>query len=406
MKAMKLIRWAAMGLSVLLAVSSSAAATSPWEQPAAALAEQIAGILGPGQAHLSIRNVSRISSEDVPAIRKLLEQDLKMHGVTVSDDESANSIRVTLSENARARLWVAEVVEGSVTQVAMVQLSPDGEQRAQAVGGLTLRTERVLTSREPVLAALETANGLVVLETEQIVFETRGPDGWHEQSRVSIGQRRPLPRDPKGVLIPDGGAQFEAWLAGTQCRGSYDPAPSQGQWMVSCYASDDPWPLTQSDQTAVPVKAFFNGARNYFTGVITPSVGADPPPFYSTAWIPRASGGTALVVGGIDGKVLTIENGVLKPIAGTRDWGSDFAAIHSGCGTGTQIVASSSGEAAVDSLLAYEFPALEAIPVSAPLDVRGTVVALWPAPDGKTVLAATRGAENQYEVDRVSALCN
>jgi hypothetical protein len=48
MKAMKLIRWAAMGLSVLLAVSSSAAATSPWEQPAAALAEQIAGILGPG----------------------------------------------------------------------------------------------------------------------------------------------------------------------------------------------------------------------------------------------------------------------------------------------------------------------------------------------------------------------
>jgi hypothetical protein len=132
----------------------------------------------------------------------------------------------------------------------------------------------------------------------------------------------------------------------------------------------------------------------------------DPPAFYAAAWIPRAASGAALIVGGIDGKVLMIENGTLKPIAGTRDWGSDFAVIHSGCGTGAQIIASSSGEAAVDSLRAYELPALEALPVSAPLDVRGTIMALWPASDGKTVLAVVHGAANQYEVDRVSALCN
>jgi hypothetical protein len=206
--------------------------------------------------------------------------------------------------------------------------------------------------------------------------------------------------------MPEGGAQFEAWLAGTQCKGSYEPAPLPGQWTVSCYASDDPWPLPQSEPITVPVKGFFNGARNYFTGVITPSVGVDLPAFYAAAWIPRGAGGAALVVGGIDGKVLMIENGAAKQVAGTRDWGSDFAVIHSGCGAGSQIIASSSGEAAVDSLRAYEFPALEAIPVGAPLDVRGTVMALWPAPDGKTLLAAVRGAEDQYEVDRVSASCN
>jgi hypothetical protein len=403
---MKLIRWAAMGLSVLMAMRTSAAGSSPWEQPAAALTDQIAAILGPGQAHLTIRNLSRISNEDVAAIRKLLEQDLRARGVVVADVESANSIRVTLSENKRERIWVAEVVEGNVTQVAMVQLSPDGDQRAQAAGGLTLRTEKVLTLREPVLAALETANGLVVLEPEQIIFETRGPDGWHEQSRTGIGQKRPLARDPRGVLLSEGGAGFEAWLAGTECKGSYDPASSQNQWTVSCYASDDPWPLPQSEQAAVAVKAFFNGARNYFTGVVTPSVGVDPPAFYAAEWIPRAASGVALVVGGIDGKVLMIENGVLKPVAGTRDWGSDFALMHSGCGTGVQIVASSSGEAAADSLRAYELPALEAFPVSAPLDVRGAIMALWPASDGKTVLAVVHGAANQYEVDRVSALCN
>jgi len=406
MKTMKLFRWAAMGLGMLLAMRGSALATSTWEQPAGALAEQIAAILGSGQAHLTIRNLSRIPNDDVPAIRKLLAQDLKEHGVTVSDDESANSIRVTLSENARERLWVAEVIEGSVTQVAMVRLDSDGAQHAQTAGGLTLHTETILRLNEPVLAVLEIANGMVVLEPEQIVFETRVPNGWREQSRTGIGQKQPLPRDPKGILVPEGGTAFEAWLAGTQCRGSYDPAQSPGQGTVSCYASDDPWPLLQSEQAAVPAKAFFNSARNYFTGVITPSVDEDPRAFYAAAWIPRAVGGAALVVGGIDGKVLMIESGISKPIAGTRDWGSDFAVIHSGCGAGAQIIASGSGEAAADSLRAYELPALEAVPVSVPLEVGGTVMGIWSAPDGKSVFATVRRADDQYEVDRVTALCN
>jgi len=41
-------------------------------------------------------------------------------------------------------------------------------------------------------------------------------------------------------------------------------------------------------------------------------------------------------------------------VNGTRDWGSDLALISSGCGTGTQIVVSGSGEQASDSLRAYE----------------------------------------------------
>jgi len=93
-------------------------------------------------------------------------------------------------------------------------------------------------------------------------------------------------------------------------------------------------------------------------------------------------------------------------VTGTRDWGSDFAVLHSGCGAGVQVIASSSGEAANDSLRAYELPALEAVPASEPLAMDGTVTALWTAPDGKSVLAMVRNAANEYEVDRVTALCN
>jgi hypothetical protein len=153
------------------------------------------------------------------------------------------------------------------------------------------------------------------------------------------------------------------------------------------------------------LKAFYNSARNYFTGVVTPSLGVDFPWFYSAAFVPRADG-VALLIDGIDRKVLFFTNGALKSVSGTRDWGSDFATLNTGCGAGTQIVASGSGEAATDSLRAYELPGQEAIPASAPLAMDGTVTALWTAPDEKSIFAVVRSAANKYEVDRVTASCN
>jgi hypothetical protein len=51
-------------------------------------------------------------------------------------------------------------------------------------------------------------------------------------------------------------------------------------------------------------------------------------------------------------------------------------------------------------------PAFEAVPASEPLQLSGTIMALSTAADGKSVLAIVRNGANQFEVDRVSALCN
>ena len=400
-KAMRLICWAVLGLTAWMAVRcANAQKPGPWDQPAAALAEKIAEILGPGQARMTLRNISSISATETPAIRKLLEDDLRARGVTPAGDEGANVVRVTLSESARERVWVAEVIEGNVTHVAIVELAASSAQHALSAGGLTLRKQTVLALHDPVLAALETANGWVVLEPEQIVMFTRAPDGWHEFKKIDIGEKQARPRDPRGVLTLDpNGTGFHAWVAGAQCVGSMG-----GDWMVSCAAGDDPWPLASTPSSTL--SAFYNPARNFFTGIVTPALNVELPRFYAIASMPRAAGGTALVVGGIDGKVQLLENGAAKPIAGTRDWGSDFAALNSGCGAGVQMLVSGSGSAAVDSLRAYELPALEAVPVSAPLDVGGSVMALAAAPDQKSAIAIVRNATGEYEVDRVSALCN
>lgn len=425
---MRLLGLVAGLTSMLLGLAASAApAPSQWEQPTASLAEEIGFILGPGQARLTIRNQSSISLDQIPAIRKLLEQDLKTHGVLASGAESASTIRVTLSENARERLWVAEIIQGNETRVAMVHVELARSQEILAQTGVTLRSQTVIATKDRILAAADLAGSLVVVEPEEIAVFGHASDGWKELKRTPIRQHRPLARDPRAVVFPvSDGRGFLAWLSGAFCSGASASGQVENIWEIHCHEGDDPWPIAagsagqleldskgasaaQENMAVAPIRAFYNSSRNYFTGVLSPSEGVDLPPFYSADVIPRNSSGgglAALLFNGIDGKVQTVDNGALKPVSGTRDWGSDFAALHSGCGAGTQIVASGSGEALRDSLRAYELPAQEAIPASAPLAMEGTVTALWPAADGKSVYAVVRNAKDEYEVDRVTALCN
>lgn len=409
-------------------------APGEWEQPAAALAEQIAELMGPGQARLAIRDQSSVPVDEIPAIRRLLEQGLKTRGVTASGAESANLIRVTLSESATERVWVAEVVQGSETRVTMVRMGLERAEGASDAERLRLRKEKYLGSFEldrlpcfpdtkpPLLGVVETRRGLAVLKEGCLLALDRYPDGFGDgKGFYHLEANQALTRDSRGILtVAADGDGFLAYFPGTACAGSYTPSnehdPPPGEsWSLRCHPSDDPWPIAQIPEAtgaadgvahgATVIKAFYNAARNYFTGVVTPSVGADLPPFYSAAVLPRPAG-AALLIGGIDGKVQMAENGALKTVSGTRDWGSDFAVLHSGCGAGDQVIASGSGEAVSDSLRAYELPALEALPASAPLAMDGTVTALWTAPDGKSVLANVRHADGENEVDRVTALCD
>ncbi len=396
------------------------AASSPnqWQAPAGALAEQIAGVLGPGQATLIVRNLSSIADSDIPIIRTSLEQNLKAHGIAAASGETANLIRITLSQNDRERLWVAEIIQGNETRVVMVSAGSAGSQTRTTADYMTLRRERLPILRsgtfpdDPVLGALENQYSLLILRPYGIEILAFGEGGWLPQKTISIDDRRQSSRDPHGFLIPGSDRDsFTAFIGSSECSGIYTPAATAAHpadnWTIHCHASDEPWPIVQHNDPANPVniKAFYNAVRNYFTGVVTPSLGVDLPPFYSAALLSRPNG-PALLIGGIDGKVQVVDNGALKPVSGTRDWGSDFAVLKSGCGSGAQVIASGSGEAASDSLRAYELPAQEAIPASAPLAMNGSVTALWTAPDGKSLLAAVRQLSGDYEVDRVTALCD
>src|ERR1700676_1303148 len=189
-------------LAVFAALSAEGAAVnSSWDQPAAPLADQIAAPLGPCQAHLPLRNLSSISNDEIPAIRRILEQDLRTHGITSSSDESANLLRITFSEDTRERLWVAEIVEGNETRVVMVHVDLAHQLAPQSTSGITIHKQLILTSHEPILAVLETPTNLVTLEPEDIRVYAHTSPGWAPVTSFPVALKRSLTRDPRGLLI-------------------------------------------------------------------------------------------------------------------------------------------------------------------------------------------------------------
>ncbi|HLJ76119.1 MAG TPA: hypothetical protein VKT75_01835, partial [Acidobacteriaceae bacterium] len=157
--------------ALLVAAVPVRAAT--FDAPTADLARQVAALAGPGPARLVILNNSTLPTAQIPAIRQALERDLRSQGVLAGSAESATLIRVTLSQNLRGGLWVAEVREGTEVRVAMVQVNLDAPLSGGAGPMLTLRRTMLLTEADPIVdAAVFTLPGqqrLVVLEPERIL---------------------------------------------------------------------------------------------------------------------------------------------------------------------------------------------------------------------------------------------
>jgi len=418
----RLISSALAGFAVLCV--GAAAPPGPWDRPAAELARRIADVLGPGSAQLTWANLSQIPSDAVPAIRRAVENDLAADGVSLTGSDSANTLRITLSQDSRGGLWVAEIQLGTETRVAMVRADIKPAAQAPTAQKITLKRNTIARasdlkwklspSREQafpqILASAAVDGRLIVLTPFRIAVFSESEGEWSEVDGAELGLASAATRDPRGIVIPSAEG-FHAWAPGVSCAGvAPQTADAGARWSIQCHPSDDPWAIAQTAQDAW-LKAFYNGATNYFTGVVTPAAPVDLPAFYTAGVLPGRSTGTALLIGGIDGKVSLAEAGELKPVAGTRDWGSDFAVVSPGCGAPAEVLVPSSGEAPSDSLRAFEIAGQEASPVSEPLDLGGTAMALWPAPDGKSALAIVRvplegGRRFEYEVDRVTATCD
>jgi len=395
--------WLVSSACALIGSAQQVQHPTKWDSPTADLAKQIAALNGPGTITLVITNRSAIPADDVPAIRRALERELRSSGNVVRERDADCDVRVTLSQNLQGYLWVAEVREGATTKVAMLTLPGAALSGATPSGpiAVALRTSLIHAQAEPILdlTVVGTAPDahMIVLEPERIRAYAPSGGSWQLVQTHDLPSHAPLPRDLRGRIVPATDHLFDAYLPGAVCTGT--KTGESWSMAVTCSNSDDPWPLGSQ-------KSFYNPAKNFFTGVVVPGFGLKLPPFYSAAELVR-TGSTAFVFADVNGAVHLVESGSHKVLIGAQDWGSDIASVRSECGSGAQVLVSAAGWPLQDSLRAYEIQGREATAVSAPSTFNGTITAMWPDSDRMSAVVIVRKPqESGYEAYRVSVICS
>jgi hypothetical protein len=341
----------------------------------------------------------------------------------------ATAVKISLSENSTFYVWVAEIRPGAGDPVVVMVSAPRSE---IAMAGhesvpLSLRKIPLWTQENPILdvAVLEenaTPTRMAVLEAEKVAIYRLLAGKWQQEQALGIVHARPWPRDLRGRLVPARDHVLDVYLPGVACRGAGSPVA------LSCRESDDPWPLVPAalsggsfsvfpssnfpgpESTAVniaPVGAFYAPMRNFFTGVLTPGVGkfTTVPKFYSAALLPRDKY-LLWLFAATDGHVHVVD-GVSDQVA-RFDWGSDLASVKTSCGSGWQLLATSSQEANGDWVRAFEFPDRDPVAVSGAVDFSGVAVtALWTEAKGDTAIAVVRNRETgNYDAFRLAIACS
>jgi hypothetical protein len=377
------------------------------------LAHKIAAASGPGAFALEISNHSSLDEKSVREVRSALESELDIEGVhTAKAEQAMGTVEVVLSESLRDYVWTAEIVIGSdEKKVALVSLPrlATGAPLTPALP-IVLKSTRMFAQGQPILdvALIDVVGGyrpIVLGDGVVSVYRRQGLnlDGkWELEISLPIPHSHAFSRDLRGRLLLRRDHLFDVYLPGTFCRSS-----SAAPLTIACNDTDDPWPLTSYDDG---VRGFFAASRNFFTGALAPGIGkiSNVPSFYSAGEFPRA-GYKLWAFAAVDGSLHLVDGMTDQKVRGGK-WGSDLAAVHSGCGSGTQLLVSDAGTEAGnmerDAVRAFEIPDRDPVAASSALEFAGEIVALWPETNGNSAMVIVKRKDTGwYEAYRVSISC-
>ncbi len=404
----------AAGRATVLAASffffaGLAHAASEWTVPVNELARKIVDATGPGAVALDVTNKSSLTAAKVASIRNMLRAELAARGIRLVDaEQAAATANVALSENVREYVWAAEIQQGTNPKVVVLVSVPraDSVTIPQNATGVQLRKQLLWGQEERILdiAFLDSGSSqrMAVLDATKLTLYKMEGGRWQAEQNWPVQHAKPWPRDLRGRLVPQKDPLLDVYLPGVYCR-----IPHHSPIVLECFDRDEPWPLGNSDSG---LRAPLHSGRNFFPGPLTPGIGkfTAAPPFYSAASLPRDKYALWLFAG-IDGTVHAVD-GLTDQMLPGIPWGSDIASVHTGCGSGWQVLASANHDvltkdSASDELRVYDVPDREAVAASAPLSLPGRVTALWNIAENEAVAVIQNEEEGRYEAYRVSFAC-
>jgi hypothetical protein len=333
------------------------------------LARRIAAALQPRETvALSVRNASSLDAPTVAAVRRGIESQLRAGGFMLASD-AATSVAVILSENPRGGVWIAEIRRGDEREVAIVAPARPPEQAPKTQ--VEIEKQLLVEQADPVLDAIAEENALTVLESGEVVFYRRQDGRWVRRQALAL-PRRVWPRDLRGQLELQGDS-LRILLPGVVCEGKGLPDPA-----LDC--RDSKTPLVKG--------------RNYFED-------DKLPPHYSAARVGEYS-----FVAALDGRTQVLD-AAMAPVGAISGWGSDFAAVDTGCGSGRQVLVTHAGGAvASDAVQAFELVGRQPVAVSAPVEFSGPVTALWSAGQAEAIAVSRDPKTGRYAAFRITVTCS
>ena len=371
--------------------------TSPWQSSASEFVQAILSRAGsPPAITVSFENVSTLSSADYDGLKKLLLTNFRNSGVRlVKADFSQTEVQITFSEDWQSYVWVANIKQGTGNQVVIKKVARQQKAPASRVPTLTIRRNLVWQQETRILDFFTDGQILYVLAPDQVAIYANDAGQWRASQTLAVAHERPWPRDLRGRLQISG-SQIAAYLPGTLCSGAVVPPAMQ------CRSSDDPWQIDQN------LAAFFSPARNFFTGVLAGHSAGETVPAFFSATAMQNGDARQWMFAGTDGRARLYLNGLTAPVATIPDWGSNIAAVQSGCGTGWQILISFPNDLNhADAVQAMEIQNREAVSVSAATELSGPLLAFWPGENPQTAYAVVESlTTGKYEAWSLSIACN
>lgn len=373
---------------------------NPFTTPAARLVNELMNRAGsPGYVTLAVENRSSLSPAEVTSARKAIEAQLRISNARlVKPERAVSEITVTISENLQGMLWIAEVKQGLTVQTVMVQSEKLTASTVPRTPGLTIRRTMLFTQEDGtqiVDFAMPDAKTLLVVGPARLTVYSQENARWLARTSYPISHSRPWPRDLRGHVMLSAG-KIDVFLPAVHCSAAF--SPKDGMSGFQCVDSDDPWPVAETS-----TMGFYSARQNHYTGVIS---GSDQsiPPFYSAAAVGDTN--AARIFAGTDGRARIY--GLLTQAPHVfAGWGSDIAAIHSGCGSGWQVLVSRAGDRSQpDAVEAMEIVNRDATPASAALELSGTITAMWRASDETRVNIVTQDlVSGKYEASILNIDC-
>jgi len=198
-----------------------------WNDGVKALGEKIVAAVKPSRkVSLEVKNISSLGAADVETIRRALERELASQQIRVDDGEV--KVVVTLSENDREAIWVAEIPESQkrAARVAIVPVMAPSSAKGTATATLSLSRELVWEQPErfldfSVLYGVPglTFSQLVILEADELgYYESKGA-GWSRLGSLKFPSVQKGERDPLGTIsVADG----TVYAPGIRCTGKVE----------------------------------------------------------------------------------------------------------------------------------------------------------------------------------------